>query len=797
MSSRQLCAATLFFLGLPYALFFAGWLQPLWAVAAILLLLIACGSALQAWPQADRAAASRLPLSPVHWVLLLGLAVGLAYLSGAGGYGFQTHDWIKHEALLADLIARPWPVAYTYYTQPVALVYYFAQYLPAAAVGKLAGPAAAHAFLLGWTSLGLLLVLGWFCLLVRRATAAVLAVLLFFGGLDWLGLLLRHAWGWLVIEAEDWREIEDWSDLVLQFDAPANSLFWAPQHALAGWLAGAMLAYLLLHARPRLYLVPVALTPLWSPLITLGLLPLLVVRGLTDHLPWRQRLAALFSLPNLTSLGLLALMGFYLSAKLGQISPLLVGSLPHGWLPVSVEMGWAQRLGEIGLFLLLEVGLWALLLVWGRSHAHSREDVRGLGGSVLLGLFGVSLYGVGLNNDLGMRASIPLIFLLAAMVARTLTDPTVSRHRRGALLGLLILAAATPATAYVRQIAPLISPAAPWQSADHAPNSGIQTLYEQDAVRFSQYVGSTAAPFFQTLARPLALPPVVAGPEYVSYGDKLLLASVQAHPPQPAPGATVELLLELHVFTQVIDQNYGLQLRLVDDAGRVIWQEQGWPQNRPTREPSEDLIWFDTRTLSLPPDLAPGLYRLDLGVVAENRADADGGDLLPAHRLPGGMALGELPPVGYLEVGDVRRTEVTPISPAPQWGDALVLEGARLAPAAPLTMGTPLTMTLRWAATARPPDGLTGFVHVLDAQGTLVAQWDQPLLGGFLPTGLWQPGLRVDDHYPLTLPADLPAGKYTWLVGLYDASSGQRLPVRVEDATRANAWAVSTFQVVR
>ncbi len=53
-------------------------------------------------------------------------------LSGIGGIGFQHYDWNKHNAILSDLVRESWPVGYTYYGRPVALVYYIAYYLPAA-----------------------------------------------------------------------------------------------------------------------------------------------------------------------------------------------------------------------------------------------------------------------------------------------------------------------------------------------------------------------------------------------------------------------------------------------------------------------------------------------------------------------------------------------------------------------------------------------------------------------------------------------------------------------------------------
>jgi hypothetical protein len=68
----------------------------------------------------------------------------------------------------------------------------------------------------------------------------------------------------------------------------------------------------------------------------------------------------------------------------------------------------------------------------------------------------------------------------------------------------------------------------------------------------------------------------------------------------------------------------------------------------------------------------------------------------------------------------------------------------------------------------------TVFVHVLDANGQLVAQADDEPIGGYAPFNLWPPGTRVNERRPLLALSDLAAGDYTVVVGLYDRNSLQR-----------------------
>jgi hypothetical protein len=60
----------------------------------------------------------------------------------------------------------------------------------------------------------------------------------------------------------------------------------------------------------------------------------------------------------------------------------------------------------------------------------------------------------------------------------------------------------------------------------------------------------------------------------------------------------------------------------------------------------------------------------------------------------------------------------------------------------------------------------------------LVAQRDSEPGGGLNLTTIWRPGETALDNHGLLLPAGLPPGNYTLLLGLYDvADPTARLPV--------------------
>jgi hypothetical protein len=85
-----------------------------------------------------------------------------------------------------------------------------------------------------------------------------------------------------------------------------------------------------------------------------------------------------------------------------------------------------------------------------------------------------------------------------------------------------------------------------------------------------------------------------------------------------------------------------------------------------------------------------------------------------------------------------------------------------------------LKLTFYWQALRQPDADYTVFVHVRDDAGNVIAQKDQPLLGGAYPTSLWDAGEIIKDEISLPLDGVAP-GRYQIVVGLYDLDTGERL----------------------
>jgi 4-amino-4-deoxy-L-arabinose transferase-like glycosyltransferase len=106
------------------------------------------------------------------------------------------------------------------------------------------------------------------------------------------------------------------------------------------------------------------------------------------------------------------------------------------------------------------------------------------------------------------------------------------------------------------------------------------------------------------------------------------------------------------------------------------------------------------------------------------------------------------------------------------------------------TANCQLSIRLYWRSEAPLPLDYTTFVHLRNAAGETVAQKDQPPLNGAYPTSLWDPGEIIADTVTIPLPADLPAGTYQLVAGLYDFNTGQRLAIPGSTANEVSLTSV-------
>lgn len=98
--------------------------------------------------------------------------------------------------------------------------------------------------------------------------------------------------------------------------------------------------------------------------------------------------------------------------------------------------------------------------------------------------------------------------------------------------------------------------------------------------------------------------------------------------------------------------------------------------------------------------------------------------------------------------------------------------------------GEIIRLTLHWKTSEEIETGYKVFVHLLDGEGRIVAQRDSEPVGGSRPTSGWGMGEEIWDNYGIMLPEELPSGEYQLVVGMYDPTGGERLPIYGIDGER-------------
>jgi hypothetical protein len=261
-----------------------------------------------------------------------------------------------------------------------------------------------------------------------------------------------------------------------------------------------------------------------------------------------------------------------------------------------------------------------------------------------------------------------------------------------------------------------------------------------------------------------------------NYGGELMLLGYDFPERRVAPGGALPIAL----FWQALrspDRHYIVSNHLLNSADLRRWGGQ----DRVPQVHYSTLLWIpgevvrDEYTIPVDPSAPPGVYRLDIGLYADLAGQAahlplmsDTGELKATTVTIAPIKVGGPPP-------GVLAEHPSPQHPgADNLGGLVTLLGYDLGRDAQA-----LEVTLYWRCDARLPVDYTTFVHVRRAAqaGEILAQMDRPPAEGRYPTSLWDPGEVIRDVVRVPLPPGMPPGEYEIVAGLYDFTTGQRLPV--------------------
>lgn len=105
-------------------------------------------------------------------------------------------------------------------------------------------------------------------------------------------------------------------------------------------------------------------------------------------------------------------------------------------------------------------------------------------------------------------------------------------------------------------------------------------------------------------------------------------------------------------------------------------------------------------------------------------------------------------------------------------------------------------LILRWEVLSPAPGDYTVFTHLED-EGTMLGQHDRKPICGTWTTPAWQPGQILRDPYRLQIKDQARTGSVPLCIGMYDAQTGDRLPVRGPDGQPRGNQVCLTDVVIR
>jgi hypothetical protein len=413
-------AAAIIYLALPVVLFFLTWFRL--GVGIPLALAAIAGLPLLRGVKPGR-------LSRFAFIFALLLALAWASLSGASHffYAGQALNWPIRDAVMRDLVLLDHPVIYGANTDSAMILRApIAYYMVPALLGRLVG--VQHAFLLLylWTALGVAIFLMQVLEGAPTVTRLLLsaAVVMLFSGMDLLAPQEMIA---------DPASHGAWQAFFYQSTYNANLLIGFPNHGIPGWLATA----LLYRCRDDPKFVGLAawlgaLTLLWAPLVSIGLLPFFAA------LAWRHwklgTVRSLFSWPNLAAAPLLTIASaLYLMLGSGTLAT-------TGTTPSPLAPDWQAFLPVYIQFTALEFG--ALAAALAIAYRGAIEPVYFT--IAILSLLLLPWFHFGPNNDLVTRGSIPALTMLMLMVLDGWARPLRIGGRGIVVAAILLVGAVLP-----------------------------------------------------------------------------------------------------------------------------------------------------------------------------------------------------------------------------------------------------------------------------------------------------------------------------------------------------------------
>ena len=437
-----LYASIVLFLTIPLFMFFLGYLKLQVSIPLTLIfagIVLYCVSDCMNGPDGNKNWGSdkdlKIPLSYLIGFAVTALAV--SFVSGAGEYIYTLQDHEYRRAILRDLINYDWPVIYNYNTQTNpevikifgmasgqrAFSYYFIYWMPAALAGKAFGFNVGNFVLYLWNSIGIFLCLLSTSAVIKKVTAWVPFIFVFFSGLDIIPNLVYE-----LTHYSDWRWFEGFVTS-MSYVSNFRELASVFNQMVPCFL---VVAILLMSNNTRSMGLTAGILFCYSPWAVFGILPMVAAFLFGKNLrasKISKTLYNTFSPANIASAVLiLTIFGSYYMTNSGA-----VGYKGFAWEYFS-NPGWFI-LAYI-VFILIEVIPFALIL-------YKREKYNPVFIAAFATLLILPFYRVSEMNDFTMRGSMPALFffciLLCGVVPEVMDQKNTPTTKKGWLKSAAIM----------------------------------------------------------------------------------------------------------------------------------------------------------------------------------------------------------------------------------------------------------------------------------------------------------------------------------------------------------------------
>ncbi len=451
------------YLGIPLAIFFASWLRAPYSLLFSAALLIPLYFIYKNFREDKKIT---IKVLPEHFILFF-ITIVWVYFSGSGGLSFQNGDWIKHNAILRDLIQHGWPVTYQLSDNSTAFLnYYLGWYMVPALAGKLYGFSGALVAQFLWTLIGVFLSWTWLGKITKKPHWIIYLIFIFFATADSLGISILRNFNLLNFITP----LEHWS--THEYSSFTTLLFWVPGQGIGIWIVMSILIDLYKNKHFGDTLIWVSLLMFWSPLGVIGLSPFIAYM-IYRYFKTSPKLDQNFSLKNISSI--LILFFFYLYFSANVFGSLYSKDFRGIWMADSM-VSW----GRFGVFLFVE-SLLPLFLVFLSRKYLDKTLKKFFYISIPILIF-IPFFKYGLLNDLVMRGSIPALFVIFLCSSTLLLSKKFRDKQKILWIALVIyfmLGAITPITEINR-------------SVQSQPNVGIPLTLPKigDDITIKQYLGN-------------------------------------------------------------------------------------------------------------------------------------------------------------------------------------------------------------------------------------------------------------------------------------------------------------------